>query len=220
LPTSPTAEMTAETIACLLSEAEVTAGEIRRAVVHLPKPLRKCLYDPESPEHKTAEGTFFESLVYEMLLQEGEQNPEIVSIVAKFGDAEYVPYDKYSHDGLWYSKDGGIRFKVRGNVAAEMDFLVKTADGMRIFGEVIVNPLHATGIEKEVKMKTELLKRLYGDEVGFVLVTASPLQNQFSGASCVIPEGNTAYLKVHSGEVLAKKLSPAPSTKRIDGTKW
>jgi len=214
--------MSADAVARLISNAEVTLGEIRRAVVHLPKPLRKSLYDVSSPEHKTAEGIFFEALIYEILLKEGEESSDVVSIAAKFGEAKYLTFDKYAPDGLWYSKDGGIRFKIDGRVVAEMDFLVLTADGVRVFGEVIVNPLHASSIGKEVAKKKELLEKLYGGTIEFVLVTASELSSSvvYDGASCIVSQGNLAYMNVHQGEVLSKKLSPAPSTKRVDGKKW
>ena len=120
------------------------------------------------PEHRTASGKFFEALVYEILLAESEASPAVSSIAAKMSDALYVPYDKYAKDGLWYSKDGGIRFKVSGRVAAEVDFLVKTADGVRIFGEVIVNPAKAGHLASEVAEKRSLLERLYGCEVQFL----------------------------------------------------
>ena len=64
--------MSAAEIAALLNSAEVTGGEIRRAAIHLPKPLRAALYDETSSEHRTASGKFFEALVYEILLAESE----------------------------------------------------------------------------------------------------------------------------------------------------
>ena len=161
--------MSAAEVAELLNNAEIFSGEIRRAAIHLPKPTRAALYDEDSPLHRSAAGEFFEALVYEILLQEGETSPAVETVAAKFSDALYVPYDKYAKDGLWYSKDGGIRFKVSGRVAAEVDFLVKTADGVRVFGEVIVNPAKA-GIASEVSAKRELLERLYGCDVQFLLV--------------------------------------------------
>ena len=216
--------MSAAEIAALLSNAEVTGGEIRRAAIHLPKPLRAALYDETSPEHRTASGKFFEALVYEILLAESEAAPAVSSIAAQMSDAQYVPYDKYAKDGLWYSKDGGIRFKVSGRVAAEVDFLVKTADGVRIFGEVIVNPAKAGHLASEVAEKRSLLERLYGCEVQFLLVCAEPVKEpkylRESDAVAVLESGNLLYQRLHPNEVLHKKSAPAKSTRRVDGSVW
>ena len=217
--------MSAADVARLLSAPAVLPGEIRRAAVHLPKPLRKSLYDVSSPEHRTAEGIFFEALIYEMLLAEGETADCIASVAAKFSDALYLPYDKYSPDGLWYSKDGEIRFKVGGRVKAEMDLLITTADGIRVFAEIIVNPAKAAGLAGEVAKKKELLRRFYGGSPQFLLITADSLSScpeylEETDAYAAVPGGNLAYLSISPGEVLGKKLSPAFSSKRVDGKKW
>lgn len=215
--------MSAAEVAELLNNAEISSGEIRRAAIHLPKPTRAALYDEESSLHRSAAGEFFEALVYEILLQEGEVSPAVDSVAAKFSDALYVPYDKYAKDGLWYSKDGGIRFKVNGRVAAEVDFLVKTSDGIRVFGEVIVNPAKA-GIASEVSLKRELLERLYGCDIQFLLVCAKPVRElkflRDCDSSVVIEDGNLLYRRLHPNEVLHKKSAPAKSTKRVDGSVW
>lgn len=215
--------MSAAEVAELLNNAEISSGEIRRAAIHLPKPTRAALYDEESSLHRSAAGEFFEALVYEILLQEGEVSPAVDSVAAKFSDALYVPYDKYAKDGLWYSKDGGIRFKVNGRVAAEVDFLVKTSDGIRVFGEVIVNPAKA-GIASEVSLKRELLERLYGCDIQFLLVCANPVRElkflRDCDSSVVIEDGNLLYRRLHPNEVLHKKSAPAKSTKRVDGSVW
>lgn len=214
--------MSAADIARILSAAEISGGEIRRAVIHLPKPLRAALYDADAKQHRTAAGEFFEALVYEMLLANAEDEPAVETVAAKLSDALYVPYDKYAKDGLWYSKDGGIRFKVKGRVAAEVDLLIKTADGIRVFGEVIVNPAK-TGIASEVAAKRELLERLYGCEVQFLLVCARDVDIRFlqeGDAVVSIPEGELMYQRLHPNEVLHKKSAPAKSSKRVDGSLW
>lgn len=218
--------MTAENVARIFDSATISTGLIRRSAIHLSKPLRAALYDEESPQHRTATGEFFEALVYEILLCESENSHDIDSVVAKFSDAEYVPYDKYSPDGLWYSRDGGIRFKVNGKVVAEVDFLVRTNDGVRVFGEVILNPASAGCLGNEIAQKRALLKRLYGDELGvqFVLVCSKPvLKPRFleeGDAVVVIEDGDKLYKQLHENEVLHKKSAPMKSMKRVDGKDW
>lgn len=218
--------MSAALVAGLLSRAEVTPSHVRRAVHHLTKPERAVLYDAAHPQHRSATGTFFEALVYELLLSVAEESDAVVSVAAKMSDAVFVPYDTYAPDGLWYSRDGGIRFKISGRVAAEMDLLVKTSDGVRVFGEVIVNPSGVRGFSTEIAAKKKLLTDLYGDPVEFLLVL--PADPGPGGLRCladqdayaVVCGGDTLYSIVHPGEVMKRKLSPAASTKRVDGKMW
>ena len=217
--------MSASEVAGLLSAEEVTLSHIRRAVHHLPKSCRAVLYDEAHPLHPSAVGEFFEALSYELLLSASEDSPSVVSIAAKLADAVYIPYDKYSPDGLWYSRDGGIRFKMKGRVAAEMDLLIKTSDGVRIFGEVISGSTETKRFLSEIAAKKSLLSEIYGDPVEFLLVLP---YEPHSGLRCVgendafavISGGDTLYRNVHKSEVMMRKLSPAKSSKRVDGRLW
>lgn len=217
--------MTASEAAELLTSAEVTLSEIRKAVHHLPKTERPVLYDENHINHRSLCGKFFESLVYEILLNEAETSPLIDSVAAKLTDAEFVPYDKHSPDGLWYSRDGEIRFKVKGRVSSEVDLLLKTSDGTRIFGEVIVNPAGTKGFTAEVESKRKFLSELYDDDFEFLLVMpVSPkreLKCLSEGDACaVVLNGDTKYRDVPASEVLKRNLSPTFSTKRVDGKIW
>ena len=225
--------MSAADVARLIADAEISNSEIRRAAVHLPKPLRAALFSETAAEHRTAEGMFFEALVYEILLAEGDGDPQIAQIAAKLHDAEYVPYDRFAKDGLWYTKNGEIQFRVRGKAAAEVDFLVLCKDDTLVFGEISLKPDVSPGFEKEVQSKKELLRRFLDDAglsygVEFVFVTpvsaASAASGslggafpQFADALCVVEGGNTLWKRVHVNEVLHKKRSPAPSVKRVGG---
>lgn len=218
--------MSASEVAGLLSEAEITPSHIRHAVHHLTKSERAVLYDPAHPLHRSVTGKYFEALVYELLLGFAEHSDAVVSVAAKFSDAEYVPYDKYAPDGLWYSRDGGIRFRVGGKIAAEMDLLAKTADGVRVFGEVIINPSGVRGFRSEILAKKKLLADLYGDPVQFLMVLAAAPPSggvrclEESDACAIVAGGDTSYALVHPGEVLKRKLSPSASTKRVPGKNW
>ncbi|HJK79245.1 MAG TPA: hypothetical protein O0Y06_03015 [Methanocorpusculum sp.] len=218
--------MSAAGVADLLSHAEITPAHIRYAVHHLTKPERAVLYDAANPLHRSVTGKYFEALVYELLLGSAECSDAVVSVAAKFSDAVFVPYDKYSPDGLWYSRDGGIRFRVSGKVVAEMDLLIKTTDGVRVFGEVIINPSGVRGFRSEISAKKKLLADLYGDPVEFLMVlAAAPPAGGVrcldgSDAYAVVTGGDHSYEMVHPGEVMKRKLSPSASTKRVDGKDW
>lgn len=217
--------MSASEVAGLLSAEEVTLSHIRRAVHHLPKSSRAILYEETNPLHPSAVGEFFEALSYELLLSASNDAHCVVSVAAKLSDAVYIPYDKYAPDGLWYSRDGGIRFKMKGRVVAEMDLLIKTSDGVRIFGEVISGSAGTKGFLSEIAAKKSLLSEIYGDPVEFLLVLP---YEPHSGLRCVgendafavISGGDTLYRNVHRSEVMMRNLSPAKSTKRVDGRVW
>lgn len=217
--------MSASEVADILAGEEVTLSHIRRAVHHLTKQTRAVLYDEGSPLHKSAAGGFFEALVYELLLSASEHASCVQSIVAKLADADYISYDKYSSDGLWYSRDGGIRFKVGGRVAAEIDLLLRTSDGVRVFGEVITTQSGMKGFQAEIAAKKSLLSKLYSDPVEFLLVLPVEPQNGLrcvgeNDAFVVIPGGDTLYNNVTKSEVIMRNLSPAKSTKRVNGRIW
>ncbi|HJJ31057.1 MAG TPA: hypothetical protein O0X97_02280 [Methanocorpusculum sp.] len=216
--------MSAADIARLISSAEISAGEIRRAAVHLSKPLRTALFSENSPEHRTASGKFFEALVYEILLTEGETSDEVFRIAAKLNDAEYAPFDRFSKDGLWYSRTGEIQFRVDGRAAAEVDFLVSCSDNTLVFGEVT---LHAdtAALAKEAADKKILLKKFLDAagierQVQFVFVTTKETDTSWleEGDACsIIEDGENLWRRIHVNEVLHKKRSPAASSKRADG---
>ncbi|HJJ99389.1 MAG TPA: hypothetical protein O0X23_04200 [Methanocorpusculum sp.] len=218
--------MSAAEVAELLSHAEITPVHIRYAVHHLIKPERAVLYDATNPLHRSVTGKYFEALVYELLLGSAEGSDAIVSVAAKFSDAMFAPYDKYSPDGLWYSRDGGILFRIDGKVAAEMDLLVKTADGVRVFGEVTINPSGVRGFHSEISAKKKLLADLYRDPAESLLVLAVAPPNdgmrclEGSDAYAVVAGGAHSYERVHPAEVMKRKLSPSASTKRVDGRDW
>jgi hypothetical protein len=218
--------MSATEISELLSHVEIAPSHIRRAVHHLTKPERAILYDVTNPLHRSATGKYFEALIYELLLTQTEGSDVIVSIAAKFSDVEFVPYDKYTADGLWYSRDGGIRFKIGGRVTAEMDLLIKTADGVRVFGEVIINPSAVRGFRSEISAKKKLLADLYGDPIEFLLVLAAPPSSgdvmclERSDACAVVLGGDRSYELVHPSEVMKRKLSLVANTKRVNGRDW
>lgn len=218
--------MSAFEIANLLSHAQITPTHIRYAIHHLTKLERIVLYDAANPLHRSVTGKYFESLAYELLLGTAECSNKVFSVAAKFSDAVFVPYNKYSPDGLWYSRDGSIQFRVGGKVAAEVDLLIKTEDGIRVFGEVITNPLKMRGLCSEISAKKKLLSDLYKEPVEFLMVLAAIPPNRKvrclkrTDAYAVITQGELSYEMVHPSEVLKRKLSSSVSTKRVDGKNW
>lgn len=218
--------MSASQIADLIAGAEISAGAIRRAAVHLSKPLRSSLFSATSAEHRSASGKFFEALVYELLLAHSDTADAVRYIAAKLNDAEYHEFDRFTKDGLWYSKDGEILFRIGKKIVAEIDFLILCSDNTLVFGEVTINPETMPALLKEAEEKKALLKR-FCEAAGlsctpaFVLVSASQpaeMPDLAAGdAFCCIDGGETLWTQVHPNEILHKKRAPAPCEKRVDG---
>jgi len=218
--------MSASQIAQLISTAEISNSEIRRAAVHLSKPLRASLFSETSAEHRSASGKFFEALVYEVLLARAEPADFVAKIAAKLNDAEYHGFDRFTQDGLWYSRDGEILFRLHKKVVAEVDFLVLCTDNTLVFGEVTINPESIPSLIAEAEEKKQLLHSLCKQAgipytIEFVLVTTSCLEAKpelsDSDAFCCIEKGNTLWKEVHVNEILHKKRAPFPCEKRVDG---
>lgn len=214
--------MTSFDAAEILSSAEVTLYEIRKAVHHIPKTLRPVLYDKSNANHRSVCGRFFEALVYEILLKEAESCDKIDSVAAKLTDAKFIPYDKYSPDGLWYSRDGEMRFIVNERIAYEVDLLLKTSDNVGIFGEIIVNPADAKRLSGEIEEKRKFLSKLYGSEFEFILVMPTRPAKELkclkeNDACAVVLNGDNMYERVPASEVLKRNLSQTVSSKRVDG---
>ncbi|HJJ48982.1 MAG TPA: hypothetical protein O0X39_08370 [Methanocorpusculum sp.] len=211
--------MSAIEVAKLLRDADITLTEVRKAVYHLTKPERADLYDEASPNQKSAAGKFFEALVYEILLKESKDSAAVEKIAAKLADAEYVPYDKYAPDGLWYSRDGEIRFRIDGRVAAEVDFLVRTSDGVLVFGEAAA--AKTKGFAAELAKKKMLLCGLYHCPVQALVVLPHKRTGGFAcleeGDAYAVVEGDEAYRLVLASEVLKRNLSPTECSKRVNG---
>ncbi|HJJ36014.1 MAG TPA: hypothetical protein O0X27_02430 [Methanocorpusculum sp.] len=218
--------MSASQIAQLISTAEISNSEIRRAAAHLSKPLRASLFSETSAEHRSASGKFFEALVYEVLLARADSADSVAKIAAKLNDAEYHEFDRFTKDGLWYSHDGEILFRIHKKVVAEIDFLVLCTDNTLVFGEVTINPESIPSLLQEAEEKKQLLRMLCEQAnlpytIEFMLVTTScPDQKPYladGDAFCCIENGNALWKNVHVNEILHKKRAPAPCKKRVDG---
>ncbi|HJJ56456.1 MAG TPA: hypothetical protein O0X14_03045, partial [Methanocorpusculum sp.] len=179
--------MSATDVIELISSTEISLTSIRHAICHLTKPNREILYNLNHPNHRSITGKYFEALVYEMILQASNTSNKISSVVAKFSDAKYIPYNKYFTKGVWYSRDGNILVTLNGRIVAEFDFLIQTSDGTRVFGEIVINP---TGInQSEIQFKKKLLSKLYKDPIEPVLVLSIPTNINNSINYAVIPNG-------------------------------
>lgn len=156
-----------------------TAAIAINATRHMNKIERRKLFSPDIEPMRTAEGRWFEAIVYEMFLDIAKKSNTIKYVAMKGADApgrrENV---RIGQNGLFYSKYGDITIRGNGQDLAEFDFLLVDSGGHVAFGEVITSPSDLKEFEVEIAYKKKLLGYLYGQTITpFVLVSSIDLSN-------------------------------------------
>jgi hypothetical protein len=99
------------------------------ATRHMNKIERKKLFSPDIEPMRTAEGRWFEAIVYEMFLDISKKSSRIKYLARKGADAPRKREDvKLGQNGLFYSKYGDITIRGNGQDLAEFDMLLVDSD--------------------------------------------------------------------------------------------
>ncbi|MFA6332045.1 MAG: hypothetical protein WCX22_03755 [Methanoregula sp.] len=156
-----------------------TAAIAINATRHMNKIERKKLFSPDLEPMRTAEGRWFEAIVYEMFLDIAKKTDAIRYVAMKGADAPGQRENvKIGQNGLFYSKYGDITVRGNGQDLAEFDFLLVDAQNHVAFGEVITSPSDLKEFEVEIAYKKRLLGYLYGQKITpFILVSSIDLSN-------------------------------------------
>jgi hypothetical protein len=156
-----------------------TAAIAINATRHMNKIERKKLFSPDIEPMRTAEGRWFEAIVYEMFLDISKKSGTIKYVARKGADAPQQRENvRIGQNGLFYSKYGDITIRGNGQDLAEFDFLLVDKDNHVAFGEVITSPSDLKEFEVEIAYKKRLLGYLYGQKITpFVLVSSIDLSN-------------------------------------------
>ena len=156
-----------------------TAAIAINATRHMNKIERKKLFSPDLEPMRTAEGRWFEAIVYEMFLDISKKSPAIKYVAMKGADApDRRENVKIGQNGLFYSKYGDITIRGNGQDLAEFDFLLVDSENHVAFGEVITSPSDLKEFEVEIAYKKRLLGYLYGQKITpFILVSSIDLSN-------------------------------------------
>jgi len=151
-----------------------TRATIMRALRHLRPADRKKLFSEDIPEMRTAEGRWFEAIVYEMILDLSLQTDLILSVVARGADGPAkVRRAQLGQNGLFYSNIGDIKVRGNGQDLAEVDLMLVDHTGALTFGEIITSPADLKEFEAEIRYKKQLLGYLYGQPtVPFLLISS------------------------------------------------
>jgi len=149
------------------------------ATRHMNKIERKKLFSPDIEPMRTAEGRWFEAIVYEMFLDISRKSDRIKYLARKGADAPRKREDvKLGQNGLFYSKYGDITIRGNGQDLAEFDMLLVDADNHIAFAEVVTSPSDLKEFEEEIAFKKRLLGYLYGQNITpFLLISSFDLSN-------------------------------------------
>jgi len=156
-----------------------TAAIAINATRHMNKIERRKLFSPDIEPMRTAEGRWFEAIVYEMFLDISKKTDTIRYIAMKGADAPRQRENvKVGQNGLFYSKYGDITIRGNGQDLAEFDMLLVDSDNHVAFAEVVTSPADLKEFEIEIAYKKKLLGYLYNQKVTpFLLVSSFDLSN-------------------------------------------
>ncbi len=156
-----------------------TAAIAINATRHMNKIERKKLFSPDIEPMRTAEGRWFEAIVYEMFLDISKKSDTIRYLAMKGADAPSRRENvQIGQNGLFYSKYGDITIRGNGQDLAEFDMLLVDSDNHVAFAEVVTSPADLKEFEMEIAFKKRLLGYLYGQKITpFLLVSSFDLMN-------------------------------------------
>jgi hypothetical protein len=156
-----------------------TAAIALNATRHMNTMERKKLFSPDIEPMRTAEGRWFEAIVYEMFLEISQKSGQIKYLARKGADAPHAGAQAHlGQNGIFYSKYGDITFRGNGQDLAEFDLMLVDSANQVAFGEVVTSPADLKEFEVEIAFKKRLLGYLYGQKhVSFVLVSSFDISN-------------------------------------------
>ena len=149
------------------------------ATRHMNKVERKKLFSPDIEPMRTAEGRWFEAIVYEMFLDISKKSATIKYLARKGADAPGNRQEtRLGQNGLFYSKYGDITVRGNGQDLAEFDLLLVDSDNHIAFAEVVTSPSDLKEFEVEIAYKKKLLGYLFDQKITpFLLVSSFDLSN-------------------------------------------
>ena len=156
-----------------------TAAIAINATRHMNKIERRRIFSEDIEPMRTAEGRWFESIVYEMFLDISQKQPQIKYLARKGADAPnaYQPVN-LGQNGIFYSRSGDITVRGNGQDLAEFDLLLVDSHDRVVFGEVVTSPSDLKEFEQEIAFKKKLLGYLYNQKhVPFLLISSIDISN-------------------------------------------
>jgi hypothetical protein len=171
-----------------LSSFEPDESLALNAMRHLGKSEQAKLFSPEIEKMRTAEGRWYEAIVYEMFLKMAIESDAIKSLALKGVDVPHGSRQriKLGQNGLFYSRIGDITVRGNGQDLAEFDLLFIDRNNHVGFAEVVTSGSDMKEFEQEIAYKRALLGYLFNQkEVTFLLVSSFDVTNYVVGRRLV-----------------------------------
>ncbi len=175
------------------------------ATRHMNQIERKKLFSPDIEPMRTAEGRWFEAIIYEMFLEISKKSDRIRYLARKGADApKNRELARIGQNGIFYSKYGDIVIRGNGQDLAEFDLLLVTSDNEVAFAEVVTSPSDLKEFEQEIQYKKRLLGYLYNQKnTPFLLVSSFDLSN-YSVVKRLARDKTNAIINTSSCEQIKK----------------
>jgi len=187
----------------------------RKAVRHLKKKEKKQLFSPEISEMRAAEGRWYESLIYEVVLELAKDNQIIKWVIRKGADAPFPPIDVVlGQNGFYYSNRGDINIRGNGQDIAEVDLLIVDSDDQVCFCEVVTSASDLKELEEEVHYKKRLLGYLFGQAIVPFILFSSVDISRSSIMKRLVKETESVLIVTKSCEEL-KSFLKSSATKGV-----
>lgn len=150
-----------------------------RALRHMRTNDRKNLFSDDIMLMRSAEGYWFEYLIYEQLIRISEESDTIKKIVRKGADVRKKKERMRLGLNEIYSADkGDIKVRGNGQDLAEVDLLLFDNDNNAVFCEIVTSPSDLKDLEAEIIYKKKLFGYMFDQErVGFILFSAVDISN-------------------------------------------
>jgi hypothetical protein len=181
----------------------------RRAIRHLKKKEKIQLFSHEISQMRAAEGRWYESLIYEMVLDISSRTELISGVFRKGADAPFPPVEvALGQSGLFYSSRGDVNVRGNGQDLAEVDLLLQSSSGAIAFAEIVTSPADLKGLEDEIQFKKCLLGYIFGQvHVPFLLFSSVDISRS-SIVKRLIREPDSVLIVTNPCEEIKALLKP------------
>ena len=181
-----------------------------RAARHLSKVERRKLFSPDIEPMRTAEGRWYEAIVYEMMLNASLKTDLIQGVVRKGADARHIRQKvTLGQNGLYYSRLGDINIRGNGQDLAEFDLLLIDRNNKVAFGEIVTSPLDMKEFGEEIRYKKHLLGYLFGQKVVPFLLVSSVDISRISSVRKLMKERDNILISTRSCEEIKTHFTPS-----------
>ena len=177
------------------------------ATRHMNQIEQKKLFSSDIEPMRTAEGRWFEAVIYEMFLDISIKSDRIRYLARKGADApKKRDLPRIGQNGIFYSKYGDLVIRGNGQDLAEFDLLLVTSDNEVAFAEVVTSPSDLKEFEQEIHYKKYLLGYLYNQKsTPFLLISSFDLSN-YSVVKRLAKDPTNAIIHTSSCEQIKKLI--------------